>query len=203
MEEVLYRITTKGEGSLREKGSKFFAYAYPVRHVEAVEANLQTLKKQYHDARHHCYAYRLGAKGQESFATDDREPSNSAGPPILAAIRSANLTDTLVVVIRYFGGTKLGIRGLIEAYRSAAELALAPCSKAEIVSRIAFSIRYTYEQTSTVNRILHQFPVEILKADYAQDCTQTLVVLEQDFTVLKAKFGEVLIDVKHINPVDA
>ena len=184
MEEVLYKITTSGEGVIREKGSKFLGYAYPLQNVEEVSEYLGTLKKQYFDARHHCYAYRTGVKGAISFATDDREPAHSAGTPILSAIRSEKLTDTLVVVVRYFGGTKLGIRGLIEAYRTSALEALQSCKREEVIPTVTFSIEYSYPQTSEINQVLHRFPTQVVEAFYTDTCKQILSVKEKDFSQL-------------------
>ena len=118
------------------------------------------LKKKYHDARHHCYAYRLGKKGETTFATDDGEPSHSAGDPILNAIRAEQLTNVLVCVVRYFGGTKLGVRGLIEAYGEAAALALEKMDRVELIDKVIFTLKFPYDKTSEVNRILHPYEIE-------------------------------------------
>ena len=117
-------IQKKSEGIYKEKGSKFIAYAYPIKTEEEVRPLLKSLKKEYYDARHHCYAFVLGKDKKRFRAADDGEPSNSAGAPILGQIRSLDLTNVLVVVVRYFGGTKLGVPGLITAYREAAKDAL-------------------------------------------------------------------------------
>ena len=111
-------IAGKSEGLFKDNGSRFIALAYPVETEEEIKEIVMGLKKEYHDARHHCYAYRLGLKGDKFRANDDGEPSGSAGRPILGQIDSLGLSDILVVVVRYFGGIKLGIPGLIRAYKT-------------------------------------------------------------------------------------
>ena len=187
MSEALYEITKNTTALLKDRGSKFYAYSYSVHSLEEIEAYLASLRKKYYDARHHCYAYRLGAKGEHYFSTDDREPSNSAGPPILAAIRSELLTNVLVIVVRYFGGTKLGIRGLIEAYRGASEAALKQAKKQELIARTVFKLHYTYEKTADLKRILHPFEIDVIHAEYTDSCTQTLAIKEEDFAALQQK----------------
>lgn len=184
---MLYTLSEISEGYLKEKGSRFFAYAYPLREIEEVAAKIQELKKKYHDARHHCYAYRMGKEGEEVYANDDGEPSHSAGDPILAAIRSAELTGVLIVVVRYFGGTKLGIRGLIEAYKGAANAAIAQNELVPVIPKIIFQIQYPYERTSDINRILHRFTVEIVEAQYTDECIQTLSIQAEAFEDLHSQ----------------
>jgi uncharacterized YigZ family protein len=117
-------IQAPTEGIYKEKGSKFLAFAYPVETEADVKGHLERIKKEYFDARHHCFAYMLGADRKKFRAFDDGEPNHSAGDPILGQIRSKNITNVLVIVVRYFGGTKLGVGGLISAYKTAAEDAL-------------------------------------------------------------------------------
>ena len=182
-----YTLKGPSEGFFRDRGSKFYAFAYPVDNLTEAETHLAALRKRYHDARHHCYAYRLGDRGQESFSADDREPGNSAGPPILAAIRSAELTRVLVVVVRYFGGTKLGVRGLIEAYRSAAAEAIEAGEKVEIMTQTTFMLAYAYEHTADINRILHPFETEVVEAAYTDSVRQTFMIREESFALLEKK----------------
>jgi uncharacterized YigZ family protein len=186
-EESLYTLTTSGHGLFKDRGSRFLAFVYPVDTQAAVEAHLADLKKQYHDARHHCYAFRLGLYGETTFANDDGEPSHSAGDPILGALRSQGLTNVLTVVIRYFGGTKLGVRGLIEAYRSATELALTDVTRVEIVPKVVFLLRFSYEQTSEINRILHPHVTEEVEASYEASVQQKLAISKADFPALEAQ----------------
>jgi len=121
------------EGLFKAKGSKFYGYAFPVLDEEEVSTFVKTVQEQHHKARHHCYAYRIGLDGDRWRANDDGEPSSSAGKPILGQIDSFELTNVLIVVVRYFGGTKLGVSGLIEAYR---EGAIATLSQAEIIEKV-------------------------------------------------------------------
>ena len=127
-------IAARSEGLFKDNGSRFIALAYPVETEEEVKDIVAGLKKEYHDARHHCYAYRLGYKGDRFRANDDGEPSGSAGRPILGQIDSMGLSDILVVVVRYFGGIKLGIPGLIRAYKTSTADALA---QAEVIDKVA------------------------------------------------------------------
>ena len=125
MEEDIYlSINKESSGQYKEKGSKFLAFAFPVESAEETTGIIKELRKKYHDAHHHCFAYLIGPDQSTSRTNDDGEPKHSAGDPILNQIKSLNLSDTLVVVVRYFGGTKLGVSGLINAYRSAARDAL-------------------------------------------------------------------------------
>ncbi|MDX2245276.1 MAG: YigZ family protein [Bacteroidia bacterium] len=185
MAEELFSLSGPSEGFFRDRGSKFYAFASPVQSVEEVENNLSALRQQYYDARHHCYAYRLGKHGEITFASDDGEPSHSAGAPILAAIRSFSLNYTAIIVVRYFGGTKLGVRGLIEAYRYSAEEAIKAGTLVPIIPKITFQLSYPYERTSDINRILHRFDTEIVASEYNFACRQTLAVKEIDFPEIR------------------
>ncbi|MEM7367230.1 MAG: YigZ family protein [Bacteroidota bacterium] len=180
----LFRLTAPSEGFFKDRGSKFYAFCFPVRELEEVEEFLKSVKKKYHDARHHCFAYRLGKQAQIEFATDDGEPSHSAGDPILGALKSAQLSWTLAIVVRYFGGTKLGIRGLIEAYRSATENALQEGQVEEIIPKIRFVLEYAYDKTSAINKILHPFPLNEVESVYTDLCRQTFSIRQEVFPAL-------------------
>jgi uncharacterized YigZ family protein len=163
-------IKTPSEGSYKEKGSKFFAFAFPVESEQEVKERLADLRKKYFDARHHCFGYMLGADKSKYRAFDDGEPNHSAGDPILGQIKSQNLTNVLVVVVRYFGGTKLGVGGLIQAYKTAAEDALQHASIVEKEVKELISIRYSYEATPEVMRLVKEFGLEILEQAFEEDC---------------------------------
>lgn len=180
-----FRTTGSSEGFFKDRGSKFYGFSYPVRSTEEVDEILKELKKKYYDARHHCFAYRLGKEAEIEFATDDGEPSHSAGDPILGVLRATQLTWTLIVVVRYFGGTKLGIRGLIEAYRAAAEDALGQETIEEIIPKTLFTLNYTYDKTSLVNKLLHPFPIEVVEASYTDTCSQSMQIRRKRFPELK------------------
>ena len=147
-------IAASSEGLYKELGSRFTAFAYPVETEEEVKEKVAALKKEFHDARHHCFAYRLGHLGDRFRASDDGEPSGSAGRPILGQIDSAGLSDVLVVVVRYFGGIKLGVPGLIRAYKTATADAL---SQAQIVEKVAsegYRLRFDYLDMNAVMKLL-------------------------------------------------
>ena len=149
-------------GFYKEKGSKFYAYAYPVSHTEHIQTYLTQLRKEHHQARHHCYAYVLQADGSEYRTQDDGEPKHSAGDPILGQIRSQNLTYALVVVIRYFGGTKLGMGGLIQAYKEAARLALEPAPIVEKELTEIWTLQFDFQQLNLVMRLVKELGLTII-----------------------------------------
>lgn len=186
-----FELTNTSEALIKEKGSKFYAYAYPVKTREEVESNLLALRKKYYDARHHCYAFRLGKMGEIALANDDGEPSHTAGDPILGQIRSRNLTNTLVVVIRYFGGTLLGVRGLIDAYKTAAANALDSNVFAEIIPVFTLKITFPYEKTAEIQRVLYPLQVTIVKAVYEMDCMQILQVPQAQEAALRKALDRV------------
>ncbi len=124
MIETYQTLSAPNQAEFKDKGSRFIAFAYPIRSTEEVKQYVDTLRQEHHKARHWCYAYRLGVDGNQFRANDDGEPSGSAGRPILGQIDSAELTDVLVVVVRYFGGTLLGVPGLIHAYKTSTQMAL-------------------------------------------------------------------------------
>ena len=175
-EDTYLTISKTSESLYKEKGSKFIGLAYPVRTEEEVKEVLDSLRKQYYDARHYCYAYILGPKAGRYRANDDGEPNHSAGDPILGQIKSAELTNTLIVVIRYFGGTKLGVSGLIHAYKTAAADALLANEIVEEVVQDVFSLRYEYECTNEVMRLIKDFELEILKQEFTADCYMEVAV---------------------------
>ena len=156
-------------GEYKEKGSKFIAYAFPVKTMEEVKTALESVKVEHHKARHHCYAYRLGLNKMENYrANDDGEPSGTAGRPILGQIDSKGLSNIFIVVVRYFGGTKLGVSGLIRAYKTAACNAL---EEAEIVSRRLMSryeLHFAYEQMNEVMQLLKKHDIPISGQGYEE-----------------------------------
>jgi uncharacterized YigZ family protein len=163
-------IQDPAEGNYKEKGSKFIAFAYPLISEDEIKTKLEEVKKEYFDARHHCYAWIMGPDRKKFRAFDDGEPNHSAGDPILGQIRSRELTDVLVVVVRYFGGTKLGIGGLVTAYKTAAADAL---DKAVIIEKDVVKhmvIRYRYESTPEIMRLIKDFEVVIESQEFKEDC---------------------------------
>ena len=177
-------IAGRSEGLFKDNGSRFIALAYPVETEEEVKEIVAGLKKEYHDARHHCYAYRLGYKGDRFRANDDGEPSGSAGRPILGQIDSTGLSDILVVVVRYFGGIKLGIPGLIRAYKTSTADALA---QAEIIDKVAgktFRVSFDYLSMNAVMKVLKDMGLTPASQDFGLECSlevRVRLTLEDDF----------------------
>ena len=169
-------ITQNAEASLRERGSKFLAYSYIVYNESEVKKHLNELKSKYPDATHHCYAYVIGQGSEAQRANDDGEPSNSAGRPILRAILSKQLTNVLVVVVRYFGGTLLGIPGLIESYGGSAALVLNESGKVEKMMEEQFLMTTDFQHEQEIHRILNQFQVRILNREYNENVIYTIAI---------------------------
>lgn len=164
------------EGLYKEKGSKFISYAYHVTTVAEISEIVAELKKEYFDARHHCFAWRLGAKGDKTRAVDDGEPSSTAGKPILGQLMSLEVTDVLVVVIRYFGGTLLGVSGLIKAYKEAAYDALMSAQIIEKFVEVTFKIKFTYFVMNDVMKIIKDINPNIKEQLFDNDCFMTLSI---------------------------
>lgn len=176
IQDTYLTIKTSSEGLYKERGSKFFAFARPVSQEEDAKSFIKQLRKKYYDATHHCYAWVLGPKGNQYRAQDDGEPGHSAGDPILGQIRSRNLTDTLIVVVRYFGGTKLGIPGLINAYKTAASIALENNHIVEKEITEHINIKFEYQTLNTVMRIVKDMNLHIDNQEMTVDCRITLGV---------------------------
>ncbi|MCX6244135.1 MAG: YigZ family protein [Bacteroidetes bacterium] len=169
-DDTYQTISTSSRGIYKEKGSKFIAHAFPVFSEDLVKEKLSALRKEYHDARHHCYAYCLGPDRSAWRINDDGEPSGTAGKPIHGQILSKDLTNVLIVVIRYFGGIKLGVPGLINAYRTAAKDAL---ENAEIVTRMVeevYETSFGYPAMNDVMRILKEENAAIMEQEFENAC---------------------------------
>lgn len=183
-------IQTSSTGTFRDRGSKFLAFAYPVQSAEQVNDILEQLRREYHDARHHCYAYRLGVDKKTFRASDDGEPSNSAGKPILGQIQAFELSNILIVVVRYFGGTLLGVGGLIHAYRSAAAEAI---KSAEIIRKtvdLELSICFPYSHMKRVMKVLDEEGAEILKRDFREACTLYVAIRKSHAERVRNRLGK-------------
>jgi uncharacterized YigZ family protein len=173
----LYRtIQNPSEGLYKEKGSKFLAFVYPVSTVEEIKERINFLQKQYHDARHHCYAWRLGADMERYRVNDDGEPSGSAGNPIFGQIQSRELSDILVVVIRYFGGTLLGVGGLINAYRSATSDSLDQAQIVELKVYKLINVQFEYPQMNSVMKVIKELDLSFENQEFDLNCSLTLKV---------------------------
>ena len=174
-----------------EKRSKFIAAALPVRTVEEVKVHLETFQKKYYDARHVCYAYMLGPERKDFRANDNGEPSGTAGKPILGQINSRGLTDVLVVVVRYFGGIKLGTGGLIVAYRTAAAMALDEAETVEKTVDETVTVAFEYPFMNDVMRIVKEESPEIVEQSYDTDCLMTLRIRRSAMPRLKTRLSKV------------
>lgn len=159
-QDVYLTIADPAKGVYKEKGSKFMAFAFPVETEEEVKNLVDMLKKEYYDARHHCYAYILGYKKEKYRENDDGEPSGTAGKPIHGQLLSKGLTNTLVVVVRYFGGTKLGVSGLIQAYKTAAQDALNHATVIEKIIHVSYCLTFHYPEMNDVMRIMKEHHLE-------------------------------------------
>jgi uncharacterized YigZ family protein len=163
-------IKQRSEGVFRDRGSRFLAFAFPVFTRDEIKKELAELRKEYHDARHHCYAYRLGAAKEIFRANDDGEPSGSAGSPILGQIRSNDLSNILIVVIRYFGGTLLGVGGLINAYRTAAANAIQDAIIITAAEQDLVEINFPYVMMNKVMKIIRDEGMKIQEQDFTETC---------------------------------
>lgn len=182
MEQDTYKTLIKpsAEVLFKDRGSKFFGYAYPVKNEEEIKQYLDELKKQHHTARHFCYAWQLGNNYEHYRANDDGEPSNSAGMPIYGQLQSFNITNCLVVVVRYFGGTKLGVGGLIQAYKSTAQLALEASKIVEKTIDDVFLIQFDYPEMNTVMRIIKDENLKITHQKLELNCEITFSVRKKE-----------------------
>lgn len=164
-------IATDSKGLFKDNGSRFIAHAYPVETEEEVKEIVAALKKEYYDARHHVYAYRLGYKGDRFRANDDGEPSGSSGRPVLGQIDSNGLSDILIVVVRYFGGIKLGIPGLIRAYKTSAADAIANAQIVEKIASKVFRIRFGYLNMNGVMKVMKDMGLEQRNQKFDMECS--------------------------------
>jgi len=159
------------QGLYKEKGSKFLGFAYPVDDAQQVKKHLDQLRNEYHDARHHCYAYRMGVEGDIYRMNDDGEPSSTAGRPILGQISSHGLTNVLVVVVRYFGGTLLGTSGLIRSYKQAAAEALENANIIKKTVQSFYQLEFDYALMNEVMKVLHDTSIQPFERDFKEKCT--------------------------------
>lgn len=180
-----YTIPEHTESLYKDKGSKFIALTFRIGSEEEVKERLKEVKKKYHDARHHCFAWILGLDDQTTRANDDGEPSHSAGDPILGQIRSHNLTNVLVVVVRYFGGIKLGVGGLIHAYKTAANDALLKAGKEQVFEMRRVEFLFEYPQMSVVERLITDFKVDVIERDFMESCKISGTVKKNDIVSLR------------------
>jgi uncharacterized YigZ family protein len=190
-EDTYLTIANPCEGLYKDKGSKFIAYAYPVTSEEQIKNHLTDLRKEHYSARHHCYAFRLGADKLNYRANDDGEPKYSAGKPILGQIQSKDLTNVLIVVVRYFGGTLLGISGLINAYKQAAADALAHAEVVEKIIKELYEITFDYLQMNEVMKLLKDEELEQVSQNFNLNCKLIFTVRKNNSARIQELFSKI------------
>ncbi len=188
-----YKTISKSspEVLFKDKNSKFYGYAFPVTTEEEVKEHIEALKKQHYQARHWCYAYQLGKSYDRYRANDDGEPSNSAGAPIYGQLQSFDVTNVLVVVVRYFGGVKLGVSGLINAYRTGAQLALEASKIVKRTIDVTFEIRFEYPLMNVAQRIIKDRNLNIVEQNLTIDCHYVLSVRKKEAQTVIEQFKTV------------
>ena len=184
-------IEAPAEALYKDKGSRFLAFAYPVANEEQIRDRVDALRKKYFDATHQCYAWRLGPSGDSFRAVDDGEPSSTAGRPILGQMLSRNVTNALIVVVRYFGGTKLGVPGLIAAYRESAAAALDASSVVERTVDAVLEIGFGYLVLNDVMRIVKEMQPQVLAQLFDNACTMTLAIRSSAYELLRERLAGV------------
>ena len=183
----------------KDKNSKFFGYAFPVLNKDVVKLHLEHLKKEHHSARHWCYAYQIGTETMSYRANDDGEPSNSAGMPIYGQIQSFDVTNILIVVVRYFGGVKLGVGGLINAYKTAAQMILEASTIIEKTINIDYLISFDYKNMNTVMRVIKEKSLNIIDQKLEMDCKITISVRKKEAESVFGIFNRLYeIDIKEL-----
>lgn len=187
MNDTYKTIKDTAEGYYTEKRSKFYAFAHHVSSVDEIKELNQKYRKQYYDARHVCYAYRLGPEGKDFRANDDGEPSSTAGKPILGVLLSNDITDVVVFVVRYYGGVNLGTGGLVVAYREAAQEAVANTEIVEEQVEEQYTYTFTYPQMNSVMRIVKEMQPRIIAQDFQTTCSITLSIRKSLMPELKRK----------------
>lgn len=200
MEDSYRTLKDPAEGFFRDRNSRFLAFAFPVESIMEINEIIASLRKKYHDARHHCYAYRINPEREQIRMNDDGEPSGTAGKPIYNQLVSNDLMNSLIVVVRYFGGTLLGTGGLINAYKSAS---LDAINKASIVIRyieILYRLIFTYEKLGAVMKVLKDEGVNTLNAKYDNECSIIIKVRKNASAHLLEKFvsiGDIRAELMH------
>lgn len=181
MNDLYKTITSPSEEALfKDRNSKFFGYAFPVLNEDDIKEALESLKKKHHSARHFCYAWQIGTEAVRFRANDDGEPSNSAGMPIYGQIQAYGVTNILIVSVRYFGGTKLGVGGLINAYKNSAQLALEASEIVEKTIDVQFKISFGYDLMNKVQRIIKEKQLKIVNQKLELDCEYVIAVRKKE-----------------------
>lgn len=204
MENDTYKTIVKpnDEVLFKDKNSKFFGYAFPVKNEDEVKAHIENLKKQHHNARHWCYAYQIGFEEPNLIyrANDDGEPNNSAGMPIYGQIQSFEVTNVLIVVVRYFGGVKLGVGGLINAYKTTAQMALEACKIVTKTINVDFVITFDYKNMNKVMRVIKEKNLNITNQKLELDCQITISVRKKDASTVASIFENIYeVEIKELD----
>lgn len=193
--DYYFTIETTAIAEFKDRGSKFLAYSFPLKSVNDFKSYLQSLKKEHPKAAHHCFAYRIGTDGNNFRTSDDGEPSGTAGKQILGQIDSKNLTDTLVVVVRYFGGALLGVPGLINAYKAATSLVLQCTPIVQKTVEINYELQFNYTEMNDVMHIIKQFNCTVYKNEMQLFC-------KLETGIPKNKLNEVLSVLKSVKNIE-
>lgn len=191
MKDTYKTIEKPSEGYYKDKGSKFLAYAYPVSNEQEIKKIIADLKKKHHSARHHCYAWQLGTEEKSYKINDDGEPSSTAGKPILGQLQSFEVTNILLVVVRYFGGKLLGVNGLINAYRSAAYDALENAQVKIKIIEERFLLKFTYNEMNDVMLTIKQENLEIINTKFEEQCDLILRTKKSDAKRISETFKNI------------
>jgi len=184
-------ISQEAQGSFRDKGSKFLAFAFPATSEQEVRQHLEALRKQYYDATHHCYSYILGFDKSAFRYNDDGEPSGTAGRPIYGQLLSNDLTNILIVVVRYYGGTNLGVPGLIHAYKTAASDALRNTRIVTKIVKEVYQIEYPYEVMNDVMKIIKDELLEVINNEFGTNCVIRLAIRHSQSERISGKFSKI------------
>lgn len=190
-----FTIETSAVAEFKDRGSKFIAFSYPLKNVNDFKKHLQALKKEHSKAVHHCFAYRIGVDGNNFRITDDGEPSGTAGKQILGQIDSKNLTDILIVVVRYFGGTLLGVPGLINAYKTASSLVLQCTPVVQKAVELQYELQFNYTEMNDVMRVIKQYNCSLIKNEMQLFC-------KIETGIPKNKMEEVLASFRNIKNLE-
>lgn len=188
MKNTYRTIDIKSECLLKEKQSKFYGYAFPISDIESVKSSIDSLKKMHHSARHFCYAYQIGVQDLVYRVNDDGEPRNSAGIPIYGQIQSFDLTNILIVVVRYFGGTKLGVGGLVSAYKECAKLTIESNTIITKEITIKIQVKFDYLLMNKVMRVIKEHNLEILNQQMHTSCVFELLTTRQNNDIVCDQF---------------
>jgi uncharacterized YigZ family protein len=188
--DSFFTIENPSEGFYKEKGSRFLSFAFPVSNETQIKEKLDSLRKEFHDARHHCYAWKLGTDSNHFRVNDDGEPGNSAGKPILGQIQAYQLTDILIIVVRYFGGTLLGVGGLMQAYKSASQDAI---KNTKIVTQYVYAsyhLLFRYEDINQVMKVLKDLDLEQWDQKFEMECELKVKIRKSEVKNLLTAFRQ-------------